>query len=107
MLKKLIIDFTPAAVVQDVKTILSEIFFKRNDKLREVISILTASISGPTVEKCKAKVDLAKKLGVSVRRISKGQKIRTKIFHSERSSYRYTTRNARSDKLADDARKTI
>jgi hypothetical protein len=46
-----------AAVVQDVKTILSEIFFKRNDKLREVISILTASISGPTVEKCKAKVD--------------------------------------------------
>jgi hypothetical protein len=26
-------------------------------------------MSGPTVEKCKAKVDLAKKLGVSVRRI--------------------------------------
>jgi hypothetical protein len=42
-------------------------------------------MSGPTVEKCKAKVDLAKKLGVSVRRISKGQKIRTNIFHSEQS----------------------
>ena len=64
-------------------------------------------MSGPTVEKCKAKVDLAKKLGVSVRRISKGQKIRTKIFHSEQSSYRYTTRKTRSDKLSDDARKTI
>jgi hypothetical protein len=46
-----------AAVVQDVKTILSEEKLKRNDKLREVVSILTASMSGPTVEKCKAKVD--------------------------------------------------
>ena len=99
MLKKLIIGFTPAAVVQDVKTILSEEKFKRNDKSREVVSILTASMSGPTVEKCKAKIDLAKKLGVSVRRISKGQKIRTNIFHSEQSSYRYTTRKTRSDKL--------
>jgi hypothetical protein len=107
MLKKLIIDFTPAAVVQDVKTILSEEKFKRNDKSREVVSILTASMSGPTVEKCKAKVDLVKKLGVSVRRIPKGQKIRTNIFHSEQSSYRYTTRKTRSDKLSDDARKTI
>ena len=96
-----------AAVVQDVKTILSKDKFKRNDKSREVVSILTASMSGPTVEKCKAKVDLAKKLGVSVRRISKGQKIRSKIFHSEQSSFRYTTRKTRSDKLSDDARKTI
>jgi len=79
----------------------------RNDKSREVVGILTASMSGPTVEKCKAKVDLAKKLDVSVRRISKGQKIRTKIFHSEQSSYRYTTHKTRNDKLSDDARKTI
>jgi hypothetical protein len=90
-----------------VKTILSEEKFKRNDKSREVVSILTASMSGPTVEKCKAKVDLARKLGVSVGRISKGKKIRTKIFHSEQSSYRYTTRKTRSDKLSDDAGKTI
>jgi hypothetical protein len=45
-----------------VKKNLSEEKFKRNDKSREVVSILTASMSGPTVEKCKAKVDLAKKL---------------------------------------------
>jgi hypothetical protein len=38
-----------AAVVQDVKTILSEEKIKRNDKSREVVSILTALISGPTV----------------------------------------------------------
>ena len=44
-----------AAVVQDVNTILSEEKIKRNDKLREVVSILTASMSGPTVEKYKAK----------------------------------------------------
>jgi hypothetical protein len=66
MLKKLIIDFTPAAVVQDVKTILSEEKFKRNDKSREVVSILTASMSGPTVEKCKAKVDLETFIHASV-----------------------------------------
>jgi hypothetical protein len=33
-----------AAVVQNVKTILSEEKFKRNDKSREVVSILTASM---------------------------------------------------------------
>ena len=40
-----------ADVVQDVKTILSEENFKRNDKSCEVVSILTASMSGSTVEK--------------------------------------------------------
>lgn len=49
------------SVVKDIKSVISGEKVKRNDKSREIVDIITASVSGPTVEKGRAKVDLAKK----------------------------------------------
>jgi len=95
------------SVVKDIKSVISGEKLKRNDKSREIVDIITASVSGPTVEKCRAKVALAKKLGLPIRRISKGSRIRTRVLHSEQTSYQYIKRKTRSDKLSEENRKLI
>ncbi|XP_061188279.1 reticulocyte-binding protein homolog 2a-like [Saccostrea echinata] len=93
------------SVIQDVKSFLNSVKFRRSDKSREVVDILAASVSGPLVQKSRAKVDLARKLGMPVRRISKGVRIRQRVLHSEQSSFEFTKRKTRSDKLTEEVQK--
>ncbi|XP_062608097.1 uncharacterized protein LOC134269934 [Saccostrea cucullata] len=48
------------SVIQDVKSFLNSVKFKRSDKSREAVDILAASVSGPLVKRSRAKVDLAR-----------------------------------------------
>lgn len=75
------------SVLCDIKESVSKLKLKRCDKAREAMDFLTASFSGENVKKSRAKSSLAKKLGLPIRRISKGYKVRTKILHSELSSF--------------------
>ena len=59
------------------------------------------------MNKCKARVNLANKLGLPVLRIAKVSRIRTHVLHSEESSYQYVKRKTRSDRLSEETRKTI
>ncbi|XP_062602228.1 reticulocyte-binding protein homolog 2a-like [Saccostrea cucullata] len=95
------------SVIQDVKSFLNSVKFKRSDKSREAVDILAASVSRPLVQKSRAKVDLARKLGMPVRRISKGVRIRQRVLHSEESSFEFTKRKTRSDKLTEEVQKTV
>jgi hypothetical protein len=90
------------SVLEDLRSVISSEKRKRNDKSREIIDVVTAS-----VYKCKARVNLANKLGLPVRRIAKGSRIRTHVLHSEESSYQYVKRKTRSDRLSEETRKTI
>ena len=69
------------------------------------MNIISASVSGEAVKKIRSKLSLAKILGVPTRRISSGFSIRTKILHTQSSSYLYTKRKVRSDALSDEDRK--
>ncbi|CAC5421842.1 unnamed protein product [Mytilus coruscus] len=55
-----------ASLVEDIKTFLSNEKLKRNDQSRATVEVLAASVSGPAVGNCRAKADLAKKLGVPI-----------------------------------------
>ncbi|CAG2239434.1 unnamed protein product [Mytilus edulis] len=96
-----------ASVVEDIKTFLSNEKLKRNDQSRASVEVLAASVSGPAVGNCRAKVDLAKKLGVPVRRITRGFRVRSRVLTSDKSSYEYVKRKTRSDKLSEEVRKMI
>ena len=95
------------SVLEDLRTVISSKKREKNDKSREIIDVVTASVSGSSVNKCKARVNLANKLGLPVRRIVKGSRIRTHVLHSEESSYQYVKRKTRSDRLSEETRKTI
>ena len=96
-----------ASVFDDMKESVSKLKSKRSDAAREAMEFLTSSVSGDSVKKSRSKSSLAKKLGLPVRRISKGYRVRTKILHSEASSFDYTKRKTRSDALSDDNKKLI
>ena len=95
------------SVFSDIKESVSNLKMKRCNKAREAMDFLAASISGEFVRKSRSKTSLAKKLGLPIRRISKGYVVRSKIFHSESSSLCYTQRKTRSDALSDENRKCI
>jgi hypothetical protein len=71
------------SVLEDLRSVISSKKREKNDKSREIIDVVTASVSGSSVNKCKARVNLANKLGLPVRRIVKGSRIRTHVLHSE------------------------
>ena len=72
------------------------------------MNILASSVSGQSISERKGAVNsLAKKLGVNCRTLQKGKRIRTKVLHSEHSSFLYTTRKIRSDALTERTKKLV
>ena len=66
---------------------------------------VTSTLSGESVKKSKCKIKLAKKLGVPARTIAKGYKVRSQIFHTDESCFKYTIRKNRKDALSEDLKR--
>ena len=80
---------------------------KQVDRKRIEVNSVLASVSGENISLSKAKTNLAKRLGLGVRRISGGQRLRGKIMTSDESCWFYTRRKSRSDKVSDETKKLI
>lgn len=83
---------TEKAVLQDLKTPIDSCKMKRSKDSVTSMNVLVVSISGEQVTQSRCRKNLAKKLGLPVRRISKGNTIRTTVLKTERSCWTYTFR---------------
>jgi len=95
------------AVMQDLREVVDQTKFLRSDGARTAVSIITASASGTNVENKKKKSMLAKKIGLPLKRISGGRKVRTQIFTSDESCFKYVQRKTRSDAISNDTKKLV
>lgn len=91
---------TEKAVLQDLKTTIDSCKMKRSKDSVTSMNVLVASISGEQVTQSRCRKNLAKKLGLPVRRISKGNTIRTTVLKTERSCWTYTFRKTRTDAIS-------
>ncbi|CAC5425047.1 unnamed protein product [Mytilus coruscus] len=69
------------------------------------MNVLVASISGEKVTETRCRKNLAKKLGLPVRRLSRGNRIRTTISKSEKSCWAYVCRKTRKDALSEEIKR--
>ncbi|MES9883754.1 MAG: hypothetical protein ABW185_23120 [Sedimenticola sp.] len=92
-------------VLSNMKTFIDSTKCKRSNDCRATMNILTASVSGENL--VNSKMCLAKKLGVTPRRLSGGKRIRTEILKGEKSCFQYTQRKTRSDCLSDENKRII
>ncbi|XP_069104899.1 uncharacterized protein [Argopecten irradians] len=91
-------------ILGDMKQAIESTKSKRSDDARSSINVLCAAINGPNSAEKKIQKKVARKLGLPVRRISSGKRIRHKIMTSEKSSWTHTCRKTRSDKITDSDR---
>jgi hypothetical protein len=91
-------------ILKNIKTFISETKLKRNTDARNVMNILSASVSA---EKCHTgeQKKVARKLGMNQRRLSGGKRIRTAILKSEKSCYEFTKRKTRADATSGEVKK--
>ena len=80
---------------------------RRSVEARATMTLLTPSVSGESIKQSRSSVSLAKRLGVSVKRLARSAPVRTQILHSNKSCFEYTKRKTRSDGLSDDLKKHI
>ena len=66
------------------------------------MTTILASVSGEELNEKKAKVKLANRLGLSVKRITSGQRLWTKVMKSETSCWQLTKKKTRSDAIGDE-----
>ena len=66
-----------------------------------------ASVSGENITENRSKAKLARQLGVSVKTISGGQRLRTKILTSSKSCWEHTKRKGRSDGIKEEQKSAI
>ncbi|CAC5421892.1 unnamed protein product [Mytilus coruscus] len=88
---------TSKALTEDLKTVIDNCKRKRPDDSLKTINVIISSVSGEKISDNKCRKKLARKLGLPVRRVSRGHAIRTRILKSEKSSWTYTNRKTRSD----------
>ncbi|XP_052769500.1 uncharacterized protein LOC128209494 [Mya arenaria] len=94
-------------VLDNLYDAISRSKIKRSDEKRAEMHTIIASVSGENISQSKAKTNLAKRLGVSVRRISGGQRLRGKVLTSDKSCWFYTKKKTRSDKISHENKKLI
>ncbi|WAR05734.1 hypothetical protein MAR_021103 [Mya arenaria] len=94
-------------VLDNLYDAISRSKIKLSDEKRVEMHTIIASVSGENISQSKAKTNLAKRLGVSVRRISGGQRLRGKVLTSSKSCWFYTKKKTRSDKISDENKKLI
>ncbi|VDI71490.1 Hypothetical predicted protein [Mytilus galloprovincialis] len=71
------------------------------------MNVIISSVSGKKISDNKCRKKLTRKLGLPVRRVSRGHAIRTRILKSKKSSWTYTNRKTRSDAITPDTKKRI
>jgi hypothetical protein len=94
-------------VLKDIKNTIDYTKNRGSDEARATMALLTASVSGESIKQSRSRVSLAKRLGVSVKRLARSAPIRTQILHSNKSCFEYPKRKTRSDALSDDLKKRI
>jgi hypothetical protein len=92
---------------KDIKNTIDNTKNRRSDEARVTMALLTASVSGESIKQSRSRVSLAKRLGVSVKRLARSAPARTQILHSNKSCFEYTKRKTRSDALTEDLKKRI
>ena len=71
------------------------------------VNTLIASVSWENLIEKKVKIKLATRLGISVNRVSGGQRLENKVMKTESSCWEYTKRKTRSDGLSDETKKIV
>ncbi|CAG2251770.1 MAO [Mytilus edulis] len=95
------------AVLSDMKDIVNDTKHKRTNDARATVNIMSAAVNVENVQKSKCRIQLSKKLGFNVRRMSQGKRIRTKVLTTEVSAWTFTSRKTRSDALSEDIKRKI
>ena len=72
-----------------------------------MVHAVVASVSGENISEIRSKSKLARRLGVSIKTISRGHRIRTKILKSSKSCWEYAQRKSRSDAITDKLKEVI
>ena len=94
-------------ILGNIKEVVDSTKQKRSKDKRAEMNTVLASISGEDLSEKKVKVKLANRLGVSVKRVSGGQRLRTKVMKSETSCWEYTKRKTRCDAIDDSLKEKI
>ncbi|CAC5382995.1 unnamed protein product [Mytilus coruscus] len=98
---------TSKALTEDLRTVIDNCKRKRSDDSLKTMNVIISSVSLEKISDNKCRKKLARKLGLPVRRVSRGHAIRTRILKSEKSSWTYTNRKTRSDAITPDTKKRI
>ena len=94
-------------ILGNIKEVVDSTKQKRSKDKRAEMNTVLASISGEDLSEKKVKVKLANRLGVSVKRVTGGQRLRTKVMKSETSCWEYTKRKTRCDAIDDSLKEKI
>jgi hypothetical protein len=93
------------AVIHDIRELVDQTKNSRSDCARTTLSVIVASTGGLNVQKEHKKSLLAKKIGLPLKRLSIGKRVRTQIFTSEKSRWTFIERKTRNDCISDEIRK--
>lgn len=93
------------AVLQDIKTATNSCKPKRSKDSVISMNVLVESISGNKVTETRYRKQFAKKIGLPVRRLSRGNQIRTNILKSEKSCWTYVCRKSSKDALFEETKR--
>ncbi|VDI72528.1 Hypothetical predicted protein, partial [Mytilus galloprovincialis] len=93
------------AALEDIKTAIESCKTKRSKDSVLSMNVLVASISGEKITETRCRKNLAKKLGLPVRRLSRGNRNRTTILKSEKSCWAYVCRKTRKDALSEETKR--
>ena len=85
-------DISDTSILDNLHTFMAHTKDKWTNEARYTMNILTASISEENLRNNKCTVQLAKRLGLTPRRISGGKRIRTSVLKGEKSCLQITMR---------------
>jgi hypothetical protein len=85
------------AVINDIRELVDQTKNSRSDCARTTLSVIAASTSGLNVQKEHKKSLLAKKIGLPLKRLSTGKRVRTQFFTSEKLCWTFIERKTRND----------
>ncbi|KAH3856333.1 hypothetical protein DPMN_098919 [Dreissena polymorpha] len=100
-------DDVAASVLKNVKEMLTEIKFKRSKERRMETNAILSSVSGEHLSVKTSKTKVAERLGLSVKALSRGQRLRTKLLTLPKSCWEHTQRKGRSDGVTNEQKSTI
>lgn len=85
-------------VMQNVNKFVNSAKKKRTDGARHAVALITASVSGENISQTNDNLNLSKKLGLTPRRISGGQRVRQSVLETD--CFHLTKRKVRKDALS-------
>ena len=94
-------------VLENVNTFIKRTKKKRTDEARHAIAVVAASVSGENIAESNSKVNIARRLGITPRRLSGGQRIRHSVLRTEKACLECMKRKTRTDALNSDDKKKI